>query len=52
MLRKIGQHGYSGVEVRRTPSKTEIVIRATEPTKIIGEGGKGIKELTALIQKR
>ena len=29
LKREFAEDGYSGVEVRTTPSKTEIVIRAT-----------------------
>merc|ERR1712006_45629 len=44
--------GYSGVEVRTTPLKTEIIIRATRARDVLGEKGRRIRELTSLVQKR
>lgn len=50
--RELAEDGYSGCEVRQTPKRTEIVIKATSPTSIIGEKGRRINELMGLIQKR
>lgn len=50
--RMLGKDGYTGLEVRRTPVKTEIVIRATRTQNILGEKGRRIRELTALVQSR
>jgi hypothetical protein len=47
-----GEDGYSGVEVRVTPVRTEIVIRATRTQNVLGEKGQRIRELTSLVQKR
>eukprot|EP01105_Mastigella_eilhardi_P011447 TRINITY_DN263_c0_g1_i1.p1 TRINITY_DN263_c0_g1~~TRINITY_DN263_c0_g1_i1.p1 ORF type:complete len:246 (+),score=53.41 TRINITY_DN263_c0_g1_i1:78-815(+) len=44
--------GYSGVEVRVTPTRTEIIIRATRTKNVLGEKGQRIRELTSAIQKR
>jgi len=52
LVRSLGKDGYTGVEVRRTPLKTEIVIRATRTQNVLGENGRRIRELTALIQSR
>lgn len=52
LTRLLGPHGYTGVEVKRTPSKTEIVIRATRAENILGEKGRRIRELTGLIVSR
>jgi len=49
---QLGEDGYSGVEIRTTPDKTEIVIRATRTKSVVGEGALRIRELTAIIQKR
>ncbi len=49
---QLGEEGYSGVEIRTTPDKTEIVIRATRTKSVVGEGALRIRELTAIIQKR
>lgn len=48
----MAEDGYAGVEVRVTPSRTEIVIRATRTQRVLGEKGRRIRELTSLIQKR
>jgi len=50
--RELSEDGYSGVEVRQAPLKTEIVIRATRVKNVLGEKGRRIKELTAVICKR
>merc|ERR1712166_1485290 len=42
----------SGVEVRVTPTRTEIIILATRTQNVLGEKGRRIRELTALVQKR
>lgn len=50
--RELAEEGYSGVEVRTTATKTEIVIRATHTQSVLGENGRRIRELTNLVQKR
>lgn len=35
--RELAEHGYSGVEVRVTPLRTEIIIRATRTQNVLGE---------------
>jgi len=52
LTRELVRDGYSGVEVRVTPAKTEVIIRATRTTSVIGEKGRRIRELTAIVQKR
>lgn len=52
MARTLGEDGYAGVEVRVTPIRTEIIIRATRTREVLGEKGRRIRELTALVQKR
>ncbi|KAF3847119.1 hypothetical protein F7725_020147, partial [Dissostichus mawsoni] len=49
LTRELAEDGYSGVEVRVTPTRTEIIILAT---RILGEKGRRIRELTAVVQKR
>ena len=44
--------GYAGFEVRTTPVKTEILIKATKTQEVLGPEGRRIKELASLIQKR
>lgn len=48
----MAEEGYSGVEVRVTPQRTEIIIMATRTQNVLGEKGRRIRELTAVVQKR
>ncbi|KAF5096391.1 hypothetical protein DV451_004261 [Geotrichum candidum] len=50
--RELSEEGYSGVEVRLTSTKTEIVVRATNTQQVLGENGRRIRELTSLVRKR
>merc|ERR1711907_378137 len=50
--RELAEDGYSGVEVRQTPARHEIIIRATRTQNVLGEKGRRIRELTAVVQKR
>jgi len=50
--RELAVEGYSGCEVRVTPARTEIIVRATQTQDVLGEKGRRIRELTSLIQKR
>uniref|UniRef100_A0A2I2YPF9 KH type-2 domain-containing protein n=1 Tax=Gorilla gorilla gorilla TaxID=9595 RepID=A0A2I2YPF9_GORGO len=52
LTRELAEDGYSGVEVRVTPTRTEIIILATRTQNIPGEKGRRIRELTAIVQKR
>ena len=51
-IRQLGEEGYAGVEVRVTPMKTEIIIRATQTQAVLGEKNRRIRELTAMIKRR
>ncbi|XP_061902041.1 small ribosomal subunit protein uS3-like [Entelurus aequoreus] len=52
LTRELAEEGYLGVEVRGTPTKTEIIILATRTQNVLGEKGRRIRELTAVVQKR
>jgi len=52
LQRELGEDGYSGVEVRVTPVRTEVIIRATRTQNVLGEKGRRIRELTSMVQKR
>merc|ERR1712093_290448 len=52
LVRELAEDGYSGVEVRQTPARHEIIIRAPRPQNVLGEKGRRIRELTAVVQKR
>ncbi|UKJ89683.1 40S ribosomal protein S3 [Theileria orientalis] len=52
LSRTLAEDGYSGVELRITPVRTEIIIRATRTREVLGEKARRIRELTSLVQKR
>jgi len=52
LTRELSEDGYAGVEVRVTPLRTEIIIRATRTQNVLGEKGRRVRELTSVIQKR
>ena len=52
LKQELSEDGYSGVEVRVTPTRTEIIILATRTQNVLGEKGRRIRELTAVVQKR
>ncbi|KAG6382304.1 hypothetical protein SASPL_158034 [Salvia splendens] len=52
LTRELAEDGYSGVEVRVTPMRTKIIIRATSTQNVLGEKGRRIRELTSVVQKR
>lgn len=52
LMKELAEDGYSGVEVRVTPTRTEIIILATRTQNVLGEKGRRIRELTAVVQKR
>lgn len=37
LTRELAEDGYSGVEVRVTPMRTEIIIRATRTQNVLGD---------------
>ncbi|CAK9293402.1 unnamed protein product [Gordionus sp. m RMFG-2023] len=52
LTRELAEDGYSGIEIRSSLKKTEIIISATRTQNVLGEKGKRIRELTSVIQKR
>jgi small subunit ribosomal protein S3e len=52
LQRELAEEGYAGVEVRVTPTRTELIIKATRTKNVLGEKGRRIRELTAVVQKR
>ncbi len=48
---KINQAGIAAVEIERTQGSLRILIKAARPGLVIGQGGKGIEELTKAIGK-
>lgn len=50
--RELAEQGYAGVEVRKTNTKTEVIVKASNTQGVLGEQGRRIHELTSLIVKR
>ncbi|MCK4567493.1 MAG: 30S ribosomal protein S3 [Candidatus Thorarchaeota archaeon] len=42
--------GYGGVEIRKMPMKTEVVVHASRPGVVIGRRGSKIRELTYILE--
>jgi small subunit ribosomal protein S3e len=52
LQRELAEDGYAGVEVRVTPTRHMIIIRATRTANVLGDKGRRIRQLTAMIRKR
>ena len=52
LIAELAEDGYAGVEVRTTPHRTELIIRATRTQNVLGENNQRIRELTSAVQKR
>ena len=52
LIRELARGGHARRGVRWTPCRTEIIIRATRTQSVLGEKGRRIRELPALVQKR
>ncbi|KAK6205087.1 ribosomal protein S3 [Scheffersomyces amazonensis] len=50
--RELSAEGYAGVEVRKTPTKLEVIVKASNTQGVLGEQGRRIHELTSLLVKR
>ncbi len=48
---KIGQAGIAAIEIERTTNNLRVLIRAARPGFVIGQGGKGIEDLSKAIEK-
>jgi small subunit ribosomal protein S3e len=52
LQRELSEEGYAGVEVRMAPGRIELIVRATRTQNVLGEKGRRVRELIAVIQKR
>ncbi|ODM94016.1 40S ribosomal protein S3, partial [Orchesella cincta] len=52
LTRELAEDGYSGLEIRVAPNRTEIIIMATRTQNVLGDKGRRIRELSSVIQKR
>jgi len=51
IMEKIGLAGIARIEIERTAEKYKVFIKASRPGLIIGRGGKGIEDLTKILEK-
>jgi small subunit ribosomal protein S3e len=52
LSKELSNDGYSEVILKKTPLKTEMILKTTRTQSIIGLKGKRIREITLLIKKR
>jgi len=50
--RELAEDGFSGCEARVTHVRIEIMLRATHTREVLGDKGRCIRELKALVEKR
>lgn len=50
LARELNSAGYGGVEIRKMPTKTEVVIEASRPGVVIGRRGAKIRELSEILE--
>ncbi|MBY8996457.1 MAG: 30S ribosomal protein S3 [Candidatus Thorarchaeota archaeon] len=50
LAHELNAAGYGGVEIRKMPMKTEVVIHASRPGVVIGRRGAKIRELTYILE--
>lgn len=50
LANELNAAGYGGVEIRKMPMKTEVVIHASRPGVVIGRRGSKIRELTYILE--
>ena len=50
--KELAEDGYTGLEVRVSGNRTEIILQATKTNNILGEKGRRIRELTSFVQRR
>ena len=51
LTRELSEDGYSGVEVRVTPMRTEIIIKATRTQNVLGKRLEGGEWLPGMLQQ-
>jgi len=50
LAQELNAAGYGGVEIRKMPMKTEVVVHASRPGVVIGRRGAKIRELTYILE--
>ena len=52
LTRELRKEGYGGCEVRQTPSRTEIIIKAAQPADFLQKEGLRLQQVRMMIMKR
>ncbi len=52
LRKELNAAGYSGVDIRKTPTRTIVTIRASRPGVVIGRRGTKIREITEVLEKQ
>ena len=50
LQRELNSAGYGGVDIRKMPMRTELVIHASRPGVVIGRRGSKIRELSEILE--
>jgi small subunit ribosomal protein S3 len=50
--KELRRAGYGGIDIKKTPLGTKVVIFAASPGYVIGRGGRRIRELTRILEKQ
>ena len=50
LAKELNSAGYGGVEIRKMPMRTEVVIHASRPGVVIGRRGSKIRELSEILE--
>jgi small subunit ribosomal protein S3e len=52
LSKELSSNGYIGIEIRKTPVKTEIIVKMTQTFNILSFKARRLKEITLIIKKR
>ncbi|ASJ02227.1 30S ribosomal protein S3 [Thermococcus profundus] len=50
--KELRRAGYGGIDIKKTPLGTKVVIFAASPGYVIGRGGRKIRELTRILERQ
>jgi len=50
--KELRRAGYGGIDIKKTPLGTKVTIFAASPGYVIGRGGRKIRELTRLLERK
>jgi small subunit ribosomal protein S3 len=50
--KELRRAGYGGIDIKKTPLGTKVIIFAASPGYVIGRGGRRIRELTRILERQ